>query len=105
MVSSWARRVAFLWAFLPWLGLIIVERIALDSSNVANFISYRIRGWGSEGLFIPHIDKHHMPKTMDPLLLLDPVRFFSTPGLWLGLLAAALFIAAAIWFRRMRDPG
>ncbi len=105
MVSSWARRVAFLWAFLPWLGLIIVERIALDSSNVASFIGYRIRGWAELGLYFPKIDKHHMPTTMDPMVLLDPARFFASPGLWLGLVAAAAFIAAAIWFRRMRDPG
>jgi ABC-2 type transport system permease protein len=105
MISSWARRVAFLWAFMPWLGLVILERIALDTGYVSNFLGYRIRGWGSEGLSIPHIDKHHMPKELDPLALLAPGHFFATPGLWLGLLAAALFIAAAIWFRRMRDPG
>jgi ABC-2 type transport system permease protein len=35
---------------------------------------------------------------------LDPARFLSTPGLWLGLIAAAAFLAAAIHLRRSREP-
>jgi len=29
--------------------------------------------------------------------------FFRTPDLWLGVLAAALLLAAAMWVRRYRD--
>ena len=35
---------------------------------------------------------------------LDPVGFFSNPWLWVGLVAAAGLIAAAIWMRRYREP-
>ncbi len=105
MVSSWARRMAFLWAVLPWLGMMILEKIALDTSYVGSFVGYRINGAIAEGFNVPHIDKHHMPTTLDPIAILQPAHFFSTPGLWLGLLAAALMIAAAVYFRRMREPG
>lgn len=108
MVSSWARRVAFLWAVLPWLGLFILEKIAFGTDYVGSFIDYRINGALQVGLSLPN-DGHNVDiKTMpvvDPLSILAPGHFFLSPGLWLGLAAAAAFIAAAIWFRRMRDPG
>jgi hypothetical protein len=34
---------------------------------------------------------------------LDPVHFLSSPGLWLGLIAAAAFLAGAVWLRRTRE--
>jgi hypothetical protein len=30
-------------------------------------------------------------------------NFFKTPDLWLGVVAAALLLAAAMWVRRYRD--
>jgi|KBSMisStaDraftv2_1062788.scaffolds.fasta_scaffold181662_2 ABC-2 type transport system permease protein len=104
MVSSWARRMAFLWATLPWLGLTVVEKIALDSHYVWSFLTYRSKGTLIEGFTLPP-GPHNPTQVIDPLSLLAPAHFFSTPGLWLGLLAAAIFIVAAVWFRRMRDPG
>ena len=35
---------------------------------------------------------------------IDPVAFFSNPWLWVGLVVAAGFVAAAIWMRRYREP-
>jgi hypothetical protein len=35
---------------------------------------------------------------------LTPMRYLGTPGLWLGLLFAAVFIAAAVRLRRYRGP-
>jgi len=104
MVSSWARRMAFLWALLPWLGLAVVEKIALDSHYVWSFLTYRAKGSVIEGFTFP-AGPHKPTEIIEPLSLLAPAPFFSTPGLWLGLIAAAIFIAAAVWFRRMRDPG
>lgn len=104
MVSSWARRMAFLWAVLPWLGLAVLEKIALDSGYVWSFLTYRLKGAVREGFFFPP-GPHKPTDVIEPLKLLAPAHFLSTPGLWLGLLAGAIFIAAAIWFRRMREPG
>ena len=38
---------------------------------------------------------------MDPLGSLR--EFYASPELWLGVVAAALLLAAAIWVRRYRD--
>jgi ABC-2 type transport system permease protein len=112
MVSSWARRMAFLWAVLPLPGLAILEKIAFDTTYVGDFINYRINGW-VQNAFVPmasfknhhgHMHMNDIP-VIDPLTLMAPGHYLATPGLWLGLLAAAAFIAAAIYFRRMRDPG
>jgi len=108
MISSWARRVAFLWAVLPWLGLFIVEKIAFGTDYVGSFIDYRINGSIKEGLNLPNgnhnININTMP-VIDPSHYVSPAHFLMSPGLWLGLLAAAVFISAAIWFRRVGDPG
>jgi hypothetical protein len=41
---------------------------------------------------------------MDMLSALTPAQFFSTPGLWIGLAIAAIFLAAAVRLRRYREP-
>ena len=35
---------------------------------------------------------------------LTPLRYLSTPGLWLGLIVAAAFVVAAVRLRRYRGP-
>jgi hypothetical protein len=35
---------------------------------------------------------------------LTPAAYLSSPGLWLGLIVAAVFLAAAIRLRRYRGP-
>jgi ABC-2 type transport system permease protein len=41
---------------------------------------------------------------IDPLNPIDPLKFVTSAGLWLGLLVAALFLVAAIRLRRHRAP-
>jgi hypothetical protein len=45
------------------------------------------------------IDTHFIPITQ-----LAPGRFFSSPGLWVGLIVAAGLFAAAVRQRRYREP-
>ncbi len=99
LVSGWARRAAFLWAVLPPIGLCIVEKIAFDSSNLASVLGNRITGFAGDAF---NFDASG--GMSEPLRQIDPIRFLSSPGLWLGLLAAAGFLAAAVWLRRRRDP-
>jgi len=40
----------------------------------------------------------------DPLVIVTPAPFFTSPGLWAGLVVAAALLAGAIWFRRNREP-
>jgi ABC-2 type transport system permease protein len=100
LVSGWARRATFLWAVLPPLAIAAFEKIAFSSSHFGSLMQYRLFGWFSQA-FIPPVG-HGVPA--DPLTSLDPVRFFCTPGLWLGLMVAAALLAAAVRLRRYRGP-
>jgi hypothetical protein len=41
---------------------------------------------------------------MDPMTHLTPAHFVSSPGLWLGLIVTAAFLAAAVRLRRSQGP-
>jgi hypothetical protein len=41
---------------------------------------------------------------MDPMTHITAGRFLSTPGLWIGLVIAAGFLAAAVRLRRYQGP-
>ena len=99
LVSSWAKSKAILWAVLPPLGLCIAEKIAFDTSYVSALVNYRLNGWMSEALYY----KKGMDVS-DPLAMLTPAHFFSSPGLWAGLVVAAALLAGAVWLRRNREP-
>jgi ABC-2 type transport system permease protein len=100
LVSGWARRATFLWAFLPLIAIQIFEKIAFGTSYSAALLNRHFIGWLS-GVFVP-LGKGHM--TMRPLTTLDPGAMLATPDLWLGLGVAALLIAAAVRLRRYREP-
>ena len=97
MVSAWARRVPVLWAVLPFILLSILERIAFGTTYVPSLLRYRLIGGIGEAFAInPHGSGHAPPPT--------PLNFLTTPGLWLGLMFAALFLIAAVRLRRYREP-
>jgi ABC-2 type transport system permease protein len=98
LVSGWARRAAFLWAFLPPLAIGVVEKIAFNTSHFAAMIGYRMSGGAAGGDFTAG------SVSMDPLMQLTPGRFLVTPGLWTGLVVAAVFLAAAVRLRRYQGP-
>jgi ABC-2 type transport system permease protein len=100
LVSGWARRATFLWAFLPLIAIQIFEKIAFGTSYSSALLNRHFIGWLS-GVFVP-AGKGHM--TMRPLTTLDPGAMLTTPDLWLGLGVAALLIAAAVRLRRYREP-
>lgn len=99
-VSAWAKRMTFLWAVLTPIGLSVVERIAFDTNYVGSLIRYRLTGFVSQAFLKPPRDTH----VINPVGLMTPGTYFSSPGLWFGLLVAAAFIAAAVWLRRDREP-
>jgi hypothetical protein len=100
LVSGLARRSAFLWAVLPPLAVAVFERIAFQSAHFGRWLGYRLIGWFTRA-FIPHV---RGAAPVDPLEALTPGKFLTTPGLWAGLLFAALFLYAAIRVRRRREP-
>ncbi len=98
LISAWARRTPFLWATLPPLAIAIFEKIAFHTSHFADFISYRFSG-STEA-----VDTMKGSFPLDPAMHITPGRFLATPGLWLGLVAAVVFLLLAARQRRCRGP-
>src|SRR6266496_6245285 len=84
LVSGWARRATFLWAILPLLAIGFFEKITFNTSYFASMLKDRLLGFAPEAFAFR---AHEVPQ-------LTPLKYLSTPGLWLGLLFAAVFIAA-----------
>ncbi len=109
LVSAWARRAVILWAILPPLMLMFLEEVLFNTEYVATLLRDRFIGWfglalqgvGS-GEHTVIIDGERIPWSSQLEDILDPASFFSSPSLWLGLLAAALLIWATIVARRHR---
>lgn len=97
LVSAWAPRAPFIWAFLPPFVISVVEKIAFNSSHFAGFVLNRLAGPRSSPRMGP--DAH-----TDIMATLIPAHFFSEPGLWTGLLIAAIFITIAVRLRRYHGP-
>ena len=100
LVSGWARRATFLWAVLPLLAIGIFERITFGTSHFASLVKYRLMGFAPDAFDFQGL---HNP-TIDSLAQLTPGRYLTSPGLWIGLLVAAAFLAATIRLRRYRGP-
>jgi ABC-2 type transport system permease protein len=100
LVSAWARRTPFLWAVLPLAAVSVFEKIAFGTWHFASLQKYRLIGWFTEALAA----EPEGSVAIDPLTQLTPGRFLSSPGLWLGLGAAAIFLAVAVRLRRRREP-
>jgi ABC-2 type transport system permease protein len=104
LVSGWARRTAFLWAVLPLLAVGILERLAFHTSHFFIMLRDRIVGFAPNAFAFTTPDGAAVNPHYVLLAQLTPGRFLSSPGLWIGLLFAAAFFAAAIRLRRYREP-
>ena len=98
MVSAWATRAPFLWAFLPPFAIGVAEKIAFNTSHFGALLAHRIGGGMEGGKFMA------THPSMNPLMLLDPGHFLVSPGLWIGFLVTALFLFAAVRLRHYRGP-
>jgi ABC-2 type transport system permease protein len=104
LVSGWARRATFLWAFLPWLAVCMVEKIAFNTSYFATMLGHRMTGSYQHAFVFEKQGHGAVVPVVDRLAQLDPLKFLSSSGLWIGLFFAAVFLAAAIRLRRYRGP-
>jgi ABC-2 type transport system permease protein len=98
LVSVLVRR-PFLWIVVPAIAVQLLEKIAFGTNYSGAFIKYRLVGGMTEA-FAPAAMQHPITQFSQ----LDPIRFFTSPGLWLGLLAAALFLYGAARVRRSKEP-
>ena len=104
LVSGWGRRAVFLWAVGPPLAIAVVECIAFRTSHLLSLLQDRLVGFSAGGFDLT--DKNGVPVDAHfiPLTRLAPGKFLSSPSLWLGLVLAAIFLAAAVRLRRYREP-
>ena len=98
LVSAFAPRAPILWAVVPPISIEIIESIAFHTAYFSRFLSYRIGGgpsanWGRS-----------MDMANHAISGMTPGHFLASPGLWSGLLLAAIFLAAAVQLRRYRSP-
>ncbi len=100
LASGWARRTAALWAVLPLLAIGVLEWLTMGTLHIAALVRYRLLGWYGQA-FAGQV-REDIP--FDPLASLTPEGFLSAPGLWLGLALTVVFLAAAVWLRRYREP-
>lgn len=98
LVSAWAKRHPFLWAFMPFFAAMVLEKVAFGTQYVWLLIGYRITG----GMRAFKADATKDPITQ--LSQLDPLAFLALPGLWLGLAFTVVCLAAAVRLRRRREP-
>jgi ABC-2 type transport system permease protein len=110
LASAWAPRAATLWAVLPPLGVILLERLVLHTTHFADWLHHRLVGLfplafrvgdSRVGIVIDD-DTVEVPNRM--IEVVDPTAVLTSPGLWTGIAVAAVLIAATVWVRRYRDP-
>src|SRR5438105_3134408 len=87
MVSAWAPRAPFIWAFLPPFVISGVEKVAFNTTHFLALLQERLVGPGDA------MAPHSAPKDFTATLI--PEHFFSTPGLWTVLPVAAVLLFAA----------
>jgi ABC-2 type transport system permease protein len=100
LVSAWATRAPFLWAVLPPVALGIFERVAFGSRRFANMMQTHFLGEAPAG----NASGLTMDMSMDMLAPPAFGHFFTSPGLWVGLLLAAALLLGAVRLRHIRGP-
>lgn len=99
LVSGWARRAVLLWAALPVLAIGVIEKLVSNSAFFVQVVAMRFIGGGS-----PTAITHGDMMPLGPMTQLTPFRFLGSPDLWIGLLVAVIFLAAAVRLRRYQGP-
>jgi ABC-2 type transport system permease protein len=100
LVSGWAKRATFLWAVMPFLAIGVFTKIAFGGASFFTFLGNRLVGWFNKAFLVHETGAPHL----DPLASLTPGTFLSTPGLWIGLIFAALCVVATVRMRKYREP-
>jgi ABC-2 type transport system permease protein len=111
LVSAWARRNPFLWAVLPPVVIVMVEELLLNTNYFGRFLFDRAFGFldkvdlgakfgdAEQAAEIPGA----VPTVGGLFEGIDIGAVFTSPQLWLGIVAAAAMLYAAARIRRYRD--
>lgn len=99
LASSWARRAAFLWASLPIVAVLIIEKLVFNSSAFAHMLLSRLQG-GPAAIPLPPFGA----MAMRVPTLANVAAFVTSSGLWIGFAVCAVFLLAAARVRRYQGP-
>jgi len=99
LVSGWARRATLLWASLPVVAIAGIEKLVFGTAHFVEMVGIRLIGGGA-----PTDVTHGEMFPTGPMTHLTPLRYLGAPGLWIGLVVAAVFLVAAVRLRRYRGP-
>ena len=97
LVSGWARRATFLWAALPIVAIAGVEGITFRTYYFARMVGLRLMG---DAPIFTQGDKF----PTGPMTHITLGAFLSSPGLWIGMAVAAVFLGAAVQLRKYQGP-
>jgi ABC-2 type transport system permease protein len=104
LVSAWARRSVMLWAVLPPIAIIVIEKISLGTTHFAVILGSRL----GTGIRLAFNREAMYPGgnelSGNVLRYIDIPQLFSSVEFWAGIVVALGFIAAAVWMRRYREP-
>jgi hypothetical protein len=84
---------------LPLVAIGGVEQIAFHTWHFAALVGGRLIGATPT---VAATSPNMFPT--DPMIHISPGSFLSSPGLWIGLAFAAIFLAAAVRLRRYQGP-
>ncbi len=111
VVSAWARRAATLWAVMPPLAVVLLEKAFLGSHAVADLLGDRIAGFygvafhanrGASGMVRLGDGADSIVAPASLWQLPDPGGFLSRPATWTGVLVGAALVYAAVQLRWRR---
>lgn len=112
VVSAWASRGPFLWATLPPMAVVMLEKIALGTRHVGDFLIHRFMGpmkamvndtSNMPGVVVRETDGNLSAMTSVAEIAGRVLDFAMSPAMLIGLVGAAALVAVAIWGRRYRD--
>jgi ABC-2 type transport system permease protein len=104
VVSVWVRKNAFLWAVLPPVGLLLIEKMITHTNYVGDFLGHRFAGYvlamnPGDLRSIEHVGTEHL--VLDAYRLLGQV--FADYEIWAGVAAGLALVYLAVRIRRLRD--
>jgi ABC-2 type transport system permease protein len=103
LVSAWAKRAVILQAILPPLAIMLAEHLFLGTNAAAALFRDRLLGGAYAALHHPiHFSLQKGEMTPGVWQLPDPVGFFSSAEVWIGVLVGAACIAGAVQLRKRR---
>ena len=101
LVSTWAKKVAFLWGGIPIVMIIVAEGIISQTTRFAELVGTHIAtGFAIQNSFINEVSDG---EAFESLPFDNAMGALSSANFWVGLLIAGVFIGGAIYTRRYRD--